>query len=92
MSLNVDVSGLASLGSLLNGMALLIALCGAWLLLATRYRQQIANREAQLANSRVSASAHADTGATRRIDRFFNVLGLSSLALAWLLSSLTRLI
>ncbi|WP_336512643.1 hypothetical protein [Stutzerimonas stutzeri] len=90
MFLQISVAGLASLCPLLNSMALLIALGGAWLLLATRWRQQLAS---QLTAARREASgARASLTATQRVDRFFYGFGFSSLAVAWLLSSFTRLI
>jgi len=91
LSLQFDVSGLASLALLLNSMALLIAVGGAWLLLATRWRQQLAVNTSYLAGSSAQAVEQVRTLATQRIDRFFYCFGFSSLGLAWLLSSLTRL-
>ncbi|MCQ4313086.1 hypothetical protein D7241_19385 [Stutzerimonas sp. VN223-3] len=87
-----DVSGLASLALLLNSMALLIAVGGAWLLLATRWRQQLAVNSSCLAGHSVQAVEQTRMLATQRIDRFFYCFGFSSLGLAWLLSSLTRLV
>ena len=92
MSLQIDLSGLASLALLLNSLALLIALGGAWLLLATRWRQQrLATDALSLAEARMPAIEEAGALATQRIDRFFYCFGFGSLGLAWLLSSLTRL-
>lgn len=88
---NVDFSGLANLASLLNSMALLIALCGSWLLLATRWRRQLSGHSAQLAESEAGIG-RLPGGATARIDRFFYGFGFGSLGLACLLSSLTRLV
>jgi hypothetical protein len=92
LSVNIDFSGLASLGPLLNALALLIALGGAWLLLATRWRQKLASQSVQLAGGRASMGGQFGAAATLRIDRFFYGFGFSSLGLAWLLSSFTRLI
>lgn len=89
MFLQISVAGLASLCPLLNSMALLIALGGAWLLLATRWRQQLAS---QLTAARREASGGRVSTATQRVDRFFYGFGFSSLAIAWLLSSFTQLI
>ncbi len=91
MLLSIDFSGLSSLATLLNSMALLIALGGAWLLLATRWRRQLAANPAPLAGSSASAVEQVSATGNRRIDRFFYGFGFSSLGLAWLLSSLTRL-
>ncbi|WP_241729854.1 hypothetical protein [Pseudomonas sp. SST3] len=92
MSLSIDLSGLASFGPVLNSMALLIALGGAWLLLATRWRQQLASQSAHPIGTRGPVVELIGAAATQRIDRFFYGFGFSSLGLAWLLSSLTRLI
>jgi hypothetical protein len=92
LSLSIDFSGLASLGPVLNSMALLIALGGAWLLLATRWRQQLASQSAHPASTRGPIVEVVGAAATQRIDRFFYGFGFSSLGLAWLLSALTRLI
>lgn len=91
LSLNIDFSGVANVASLLNSMALLIALGGGWLLLATRWRRQLASHAGQLAGGQ-GAIDRSPSAATQRIDRFFYGFGLGSLALAWLLSSLTRLV
>lgn len=91
LSLQIDLSGLASLALLLNSMALLIAISGAWLLLATRWRRQLATHSLRLAGARVSAAEPLRAQATQRVDRFFYCFGFCSLGLAWLLSSLTRL-
>lgn len=87
----IDYSALSSVASLVNSMALVIALGGAWLLVATRWRRQLASAKASLAGGRQSAMAQAGAAATQRLDRFFYGFGFSSLGLACLLSSLTRL-
>lgn len=92
LSLNIDFSGVASVASLLNSMALLIALGGSWLLLATRWRRHVAGHMGQLASSQGAIDRSPHGAATQRIDRFFYGFGLGSLALAWLLSALTRLV
>ncbi len=92
MSPNIDFAGLASVASILNSMALLIALAGSWLLLATRWRRQLASRAGQLAGGQAAMGRSPNGAATQRIDRFFYGFGFGSLTLAWLLSSLTRLI
>lgn len=92
MLLNIDFSGLSSLATLLNSMALLIALGGGWLLLATRWRRQLAATAASLAGVNPSAVRQLSAAGTQRIDRFFYGFGFSSLALAWLLSAFTRLV
>ncbi len=86
-----DYSALARVAPLVNSLALLIALSGAWLLLATRWRRQLSRAETSLAGSRLSAAEQGGLAATRRLDRFFYGFGFSSLGLACLLSSLTRL-
>ena len=91
MLLNIDISQLAVLATLLNSMALLIAMCGAWLLLATRWRQRLALDAARLAAMH-PAGGQVDAAATQRIDRFFHGFGLGSLALACLLSWSSRLV
>lgn len=91
MLLKTDVSQLAVLAPLLNSMALLIAMCGAWLLLATRWRQRLALNAARLA-AIPPAGGQVGAAATQRIDRFFHGFGLGSLALACLLSWFSRLV
>ncbi len=92
LSLSIDFPGLASVAFMLNSMALLIALCGSWLLLATRWRRQLAGPTGQLAESQVGMGRSRDGAAIQPIDKFFYAFGLGSLVLAWLLSSLTRLV
>jgi hypothetical protein len=89
--LHFDYSTLARVAPLVNSMAMLIVLSGAWLLLATRWRQQTVNAAAPLAGSRASAVAQGCVAARQRVDRFFYGFGFSCLGLACLLSSLTRL-
>ncbi|MEL7558419.1 hypothetical protein [Stutzerimonas chloritidismutans] len=91
MLLEFDYSTLARVAPLVNSLALLIALGGAWLLLATRWRRQLSNAATSLADSRLSSVDQGAVAATRRLDRFFYGFGFSSLGLACLLSSLTRL-
>ena len=91
MVLNIDVSGLTGLAFPLNSMAMLIALAGAWLLLATRWRHQLATGAAALANARAEAGSNV-LPANRRLERFFYGFGFASLGLACLLSWLTRLL
>ncbi|WP_407295547.1 hypothetical protein [Stutzerimonas zhaodongensis] len=92
MLFDIDYAGWSSVALLLNSMALLIALGGAWLLIATRWRRQLANAKASLATAHPLLVAQAGTAAaTERLDRFFYAFGFSSLGLACLLSSLTRL-
>lgn len=94
MPLNIDVSGLARVAFLLNSMALMIALCASWLLVATRWRRQVAAHAEQVAGSegQDGIGRSLASAATQRIDRFFYGFGLGSLSLACLLSSLTRLV
>lgn len=87
----IDVSRLAVLAPLLNSMALLIAVGGAWLLLATRWRQRLALEAARLTAIQ-SAGGQLRVAATQRIDHFFYGFGLGSLALACLLSWFSRLV
>jgi len=89
--LKTDVSQLAVLAPLLNSMALLIAMCGAWLLLATRWRQRLALNAARLAAIHPTGG-QVGAAATQRIDRFFHGFGFGSLALACLLSWFSRLV
>ncbi|ACO80263.1 hypothetical protein AvCA_41300 [Azotobacter vinelandii CA] len=77
---------------LLNGVALLFAIAGSWLLLATRLREQRAL--ARLAGEREldEEGNWALEAATVRINRFFYRFGAGTLLLALLLSwSSTRL-
>ncbi|WP_019342117.1 hypothetical protein [Stutzerimonas stutzeri] len=91
MSFDFDVLTLTRVAPLLNSLALLIALSGAWLLLATRWRRQLSNAAASHAGSSTCAVERGAVAATRRLDRFFYRFGFGSLGLACLLSWLTRL-
>ena len=91
MLFNLDFSVLAGVASLLNSLALVIAFAGAWLLLATRWRQQLGNCPRRFGGNRTSEGGQLGAAGTPRVDRFFYCFGFASLALAWLLSSLTRL-
>lgn len=89
--------GLVSLAPVLNTLALLIGLGGVWLLLATRWREQMAattQRSARAAGSAGNAEQSQAAQrlaiqrlATQRINRFFYGFGFASLALSWLLST-----
>lgn len=94
MSLSIDVSGLARVAFLLNSMALMIAVCASWLLVATRWRRQGADHAEPLTGSggQDGIARSLTSAATQRIDRFFYGFGLGSLSLACLLSLLTRLV
>lgn len=85
----VDVSGLSSLAFPLNTMAMLIALGGAWLLLATQWRQRLARSAVSLPGARPAWVTGARL-ANRSVDRFFYTFGFISLGFAWLLSEFTR--
>lgn len=89
--MHIEVSGWSGLAVPLNTMALLIALGGAWLLLATRWRQQLARDAAFVAGTRPAVVAGTRL-ANRSVDRFFYTFGSASLGLAWLLSEFTRLL
>jgi hypothetical protein len=76
---------LAYPAQLLNGLALFFALAGAWLLLATRVREQrVAAR--LLAGGELSEAEYAEDEPTARINRFFYGFGMATLMLALLLS------
>lgn len=71
-----------------NGLALFFALCGSWLLLATRVREQRAM--ARLAGDNPASGLDADAcmldEPVQRINRFFYRFGYGTLGLAFLLS------
>ncbi|MBP8184950.1 MAG: hypothetical protein KAX95_03625 [Pseudomonas sp.] len=71
-------------GRWLNCLALFFAVVGAWLLLATRYRQQAAGG-ALAFNAQSNAVSVADE-ATQRLNKFFYQFGYTCLASALLLS------
>jgi hypothetical protein len=71
-------------GRWLNLLALFFAVAGAWLLLATRYRQQAA--VGALAFNAENNAVSAADNATQRLDRFFYQFGCLCLASALLLS------
>lgn len=88
MVTHFDWVGLAGLAPVLNSMAMLIAMGGAWLLLATRWRQLLAvSTQSPVVGTR-PAIDYGRQRATQRINRFFYGFGFASLALAWLLSTL----
>ncbi|WP_313025002.1 hypothetical protein [Pseudomonas lopnurensis] len=66
---------------LLHGVALLCALCGGWLLLATRWREQRAATRL-LATNVTAGAADAEQAATIRLNRLFYRVGFAGLALA----------
>ena len=69
----------------LNLLALFLACAGAWLLLATRRREQAAVG-ALAVGSDGNAMAAPQDDATQRLNRFFYQFGLSCMAAALLLS------
>lgn len=75
---------------LLNGLALLCALCGSWLLLATQWRETHTQRR-PLAASTLEATSTSD-GATRRVNRVFYKAGGAGLLLGLGLSVASRLL
>lgn len=62
----------------INGLALFFALCGAWLLIATRVRQARAMAR-RVAGEQVLVGLEQ---ATSRVNRFFNGFGAACLGLA----------
>lgn len=72
---------LAHPAQLVNGLALFFAMAGAWLLLATRVREQrvVAHLAA---GSKLGAEAPELDGPTLRLNRFFYRFGYLCLALA----------
>lgn len=78
-------------GHWLNGLALFFALAGAWLLLATRLREQLAQARLLAGNALNALAQQADAcdEPTRRLNRFFYRFGYTCLALALLLSWLS---
>ena len=76
---------LAYPAQLLNGLALFFTLAGAWLLLATRVREQrVAAR--LLTEGELGEAEYAEDEPTLRINRFFYAFGLATLVMALLLS------
>ena len=73
---------------LINVLALLFACPGAWLLHATRRREQrtLASLEAQSQNRRLDQPVLLPDVATLRMNRFFYRFGFACLALALLVS------
>lgn len=76
---------LAYPGQLLNGLALFFAMAGAWLLLATRTREQRAVARL-LASSEMDELAYALDEPTLRLNRFFYRFGYTSLVVALIVS------
>ncbi|WP_028240663.1 hypothetical protein [Stutzerimonas azotifigens] len=81
--------GLMDPSQLLNTLAMLLAIAGSWLLLATRWREW-------LAAARVPAGQQAPGGpeaaATARLNQMFYCVGYAGLALALMVSWGSRLI
>lgn len=76
---------LAHPAQMLNGLALFFALAGAWLLLATRVREQrVAAR--LLVEGDMGEGDYAEDDATARINRFFYAFGLATLIMALVVS------
>ncbi|MGE4408840.1 hypothetical protein [Pseudomonas sp.] len=67
---------------LLDCMALLCALCGSWLLLATRWREQRAATRLLAAGDSAVGVAEVGHAATIRLNRLFYRAGFAGLALA----------
>ena len=81
--------GLGQLAPLFNVLALLVTLAGAWLLLATRWREQQAAGRLAAADVDVDDSVNLLDAATQRLNRVFYAMGGLSLALALALSWLS---
>lgn len=79
---------LAYPAQLLNGLALFFALAGAWLLLATRMREQrvVARLLAQGELDELGSAEYPEDEPGLRINRFFYGFGLATLAAALLIS------
>ena len=75
---------------LLNGLALLCALCGGWLLLATQWRETRALRRPLVASALETAST--SDGATQRVNQLFNRVGGVGLLLGLGLAMASRLL
>lgn len=75
---------LAHPGQLLNGLALFFAMAGAWLLLATRMREQraVARLLASSEMNELAESAYVMDEPTLRLNRFFYRFGYSCLVVA----------
>ncbi|HLA29978.1 MAG TPA: hypothetical protein VJ047_02985 [Pseudomonas sp.] len=76
---------LAHPGQLLNGLALFFAMAGAWLLLATRMREQRAVARL-LASNEMDELAYAMDEPTVRLNRFFYRFGHGCLVVALIVS------
>jgi len=70
----------------LNGLALFFALCGSWLLLVTRVREQRAMARLVAEGDALDAEACLLEEPVQRINRFFYRFGTVTLVLACLLS------
>jgi len=74
---------------LLNGLALLCALCGGWLLLATQWRETRALRRPLAASTLETAPSD---GSAQRVNQLFNRVGGAGLLLGLGLSMASRLL
>ncbi|MCQ4295772.1 hypothetical protein NAU58_09315 [Pseudomonas stutzeri] len=78
---------------LLNGLALICALCGGWLLVATQWRETRSVRQAVIAQAAgASRDTAAGDGATQRVNRVFYRFGWAGVLLGLSLSVASRLI
>lgn len=75
----------------LNGLALISALCGSWLLAATQWRQIHASRRLAVAQAAGVSRDTADN-ATWRVNRVFYWFGWTGLVLGLGLSAISTLI
>ena len=76
----------------LNGLALICAFCGSWLLVATQWRQVCASRRAVIAQVPATSRSTAGTAATQRVNQVFYRFGWAGLLLGLGLSAASRLL
>ncbi|PKM09560.1 MAG: hypothetical protein CVV15_08585 [Gammaproteobacteria bacterium HGW-Gammaproteobacteria-5] len=89
MALHAQLGIVLTPALVLNGLALICALCGSWLLVITHCRQIGASRRAVIAQAPASRSTAGDT-ATQRINQVFYRFGWAGLLLGLGLSAASR--
>lgn len=76
----------------LNGLALICAFCGSWLLVATQWRQICASRRTVIAQVPATSRSTAGVAATQRVNQVFYRFGWAGLLLGLGLSAASRLL
>ncbi|AWM58857.1 hypothetical protein C6Y58_05030 [Stutzerimonas stutzeri] len=90
MALHAQLGIVLTPALVLNGLALICALCGSWLLVITHCRQIGASRRAVIAQAPATSRSTAGDTATQRINQVFYRFGWAGLLLGLGLSAASR--